>query len=239
MEEGNQGGNSGQELEADTRYQWRFAPRHTSDTFILFLLLFFFIERVSLCNPGLPVTCYVDQAGLELTETCLLGFKACIIMLGPVQPTCPGMAPSTVGFYLPRQLAIKKMPHRAVWSKQFFRWGSVCLLGMSGWQPNEPDSSWLQTAKGGCYLRDGVDLKLLPDSVKGSRGHLVYWTLAEGLGSSGTTDPAFVNPELLRTEWSEKLLPQKISVTRDHDFSNFCVIFTLDSQACCLIVITC
>jgi hypothetical protein len=30
-----------------------------------------FWDRVSLCSPGWPGTCFVDQAGLELTEICL------------------------------------------------------------------------------------------------------------------------------------------------------------------------
>jgi hypothetical protein len=33
-----------------------------------FLLFFSFQNRVSLCSPSCPGTCFVDQAGLELTE---------------------------------------------------------------------------------------------------------------------------------------------------------------------------
>lgn len=76
MEEGNQGRNSGQELEADTRYNGGLLPGIHQIPLFYFYYCYFFIERVSLCNPGLPGTCYVDQAGLKLTETCLLGLKA-------------------------------------------------------------------------------------------------------------------------------------------------------------------
>jgi hypothetical protein len=31
-----------------------------------------YLKQVSLCSPGCPGTCSVDQAGLELTEICLL-----------------------------------------------------------------------------------------------------------------------------------------------------------------------
>jgi hypothetical protein len=34
-----------------------------------------FPDRVSLCNPGCPGTCFVDQAGLRLTEIHLLWIK--------------------------------------------------------------------------------------------------------------------------------------------------------------------
>lgn len=65
--------------------------------YFIFIIIIFFIERVSLCNSGLPGTCYVDQTGLELTETCLLGLKACIIRLGP----------GTSAAYLPKDGTIR------------------------------------------------------------------------------------------------------------------------------------
>ena len=48
--------------------------------FVVFLLLF--QDRVSLCSPGCPGTCSVDQAGLELryqtaSASQMLGYKAC------------------------------------------------------------------------------------------------------------------------------------------------------------------
>jgi hypothetical protein len=37
-----------------------------------------FQDGVSLCSPGCPGTCSVDQAGLELTEICLLLPSECL-----------------------------------------------------------------------------------------------------------------------------------------------------------------
>jgi hypothetical protein len=48
-----------------------------------FCLVFFFLDRLSLCSPDWPGTSYANQAGLELTELLLLlplGLKACMIM---------------------------------------------------------------------------------------------------------------------------------------------------------------
>ena len=44
--------------------------------------MFFFQDRVSLCNPGWPRTCSVEQAGLELRDppasaSLILRLKAC------------------------------------------------------------------------------------------------------------------------------------------------------------------
>ena len=38
---------------------------------IFLLLLFVSVDRVSMCSPGYPETCYVEQAGLRLIKTCL------------------------------------------------------------------------------------------------------------------------------------------------------------------------
>ena len=37
----------------------------------IFLFVFVFPDRVSLCSPGCPGTCSLDQAGLKLTEILL------------------------------------------------------------------------------------------------------------------------------------------------------------------------
>ena len=53
-------------------YTHRGLPPEPVSAFILFVCLFCFPDRVSLCNsPGCPGTSSVDQAGLELTEICL------------------------------------------------------------------------------------------------------------------------------------------------------------------------
>ena len=46
-------------------------------------LFFFFLDKVSLCNPGCPGTHSIDQVGLELrnlsaSASQVLGLKACI-----------------------------------------------------------------------------------------------------------------------------------------------------------------
>jgi hypothetical protein len=53
--------------------------------FVLFVCLFCFRDRVSLCSPGCPGTHFVDQAGLELrnppaSASRVLGLKACATM---------------------------------------------------------------------------------------------------------------------------------------------------------------
>jgi hypothetical protein len=53
--------------------------------FVVFLLLF--QDRVSLCSPGCPGTCSVDQAGLKLRESSasafqVLGLKSCTTIPG-------------------------------------------------------------------------------------------------------------------------------------------------------------
>jgi hypothetical protein len=50
--------------------------------FCLFVFVFVFLDRVSLCSPGCPGTHSVDQAGLELrnppaSDSQVLGIKAC------------------------------------------------------------------------------------------------------------------------------------------------------------------
>jgi hypothetical protein len=62
-----------------------YKPSHYWSKIILFLCFFFFFpDLVSPCIPGCPGTCFVDQADLELTESCLplplecqMGLKAC------------------------------------------------------------------------------------------------------------------------------------------------------------------
>lgn len=49
-----------------------------------------------------------------------------------------------------------------------------------------------------------MGLKLLPNSVKGSCGHLCTGHWLRGWDPVETL--AFVSPEVIRTEWSEKLL---------------------------------
>jgi hypothetical protein len=54
----------------------------------LFVCLFVFRDRVSLCSPGCPGTHFVDQAGLELrnppaSASRVLGLKACATTPGP------------------------------------------------------------------------------------------------------------------------------------------------------------
>jgi hypothetical protein len=53
----------------------------------LFVCLFVFRDRVSLCSPGCPGTHFVDQAGLELrnppaSASQVLGLKVCITTPG-------------------------------------------------------------------------------------------------------------------------------------------------------------
>lgn len=55
-----------------------------------------------------------------------------------------------------------------------------------------------------------MDLKLR----KGSSGRLVHWTVAVIQWKPGT-DPVFVSPEMLRTEWHEKLLAAASENQRD------------------------
>lgn len=56
-------------------------------SFLLLLLLrvLLFQNKVSLCNPGCPGTCFVDHAGFEVTDlpasvTRVLGLKSCTII---------------------------------------------------------------------------------------------------------------------------------------------------------------
>jgi hypothetical protein len=58
------------------------------------LLLLFFQDSVSLCNPGCPGTHFVDQAGLELrnppaSASRVLGLKACATTAWPTFGFCP------------------------------------------------------------------------------------------------------------------------------------------------------
>lgn len=46
------------------------------------LLGFVFQDRVSLCSPGCPETCFINQAGLELAEILLLLPPKVLIILG-------------------------------------------------------------------------------------------------------------------------------------------------------------
>jgi hypothetical protein len=51
----------------------------------LFVCLFVFQDRVSLCSPGFPGTHFVDQLGLELrnlpaSASRVLGLKACTLL---------------------------------------------------------------------------------------------------------------------------------------------------------------
>jgi hypothetical protein len=72
--EESQGKNSGQEPGAGTE--------EPLGKFCLFVFVFVFWDRVSLCSPGCPGTHSVDQAGLELrnppaSASRVLGLKAC------------------------------------------------------------------------------------------------------------------------------------------------------------------
>jgi hypothetical protein len=55
--------------------------------FLLFCFVLFVFDRVSLCSPGCPETCSVDQAGFELRDlpafaSPVLGMKACTTLPG-------------------------------------------------------------------------------------------------------------------------------------------------------------
>jgi hypothetical protein len=59
------------------------------DFFCLFVFVFVFRDRVSLCSPGCPGTHSVDQAGLELrnppaSASQVLGLKECDTTAGKV-----------------------------------------------------------------------------------------------------------------------------------------------------------
>jgi hypothetical protein len=59
-----------------------------TDFFVV--VLFFFLDRVSLCSPGCPGTHSVDQAGLELRDppasaSQVLGLKVCASLPGCIK----------------------------------------------------------------------------------------------------------------------------------------------------------
>lgn len=96
---------------------------------------------------------------------------------------------------------------RPVWSKQFFRWGLPVSSRYVRLTTKWTIQLLIANCKGSLLPQGWCGSEALAWLRKGSCGHLVYWTVAGGLWSSGNpgTEPAFVSPELLRTEWNEKL----------------------------------
>lgn len=134
------------------------------------------------------------------------------------RPTCPRMAPSTVGVYLLHQLAIKKMLHRqslrTVWSKQLFTWGSLSVF-----YECQVDNQMNQTALDCKLQRVTAPLRMVWvwSSRQTQKGQ--PWTpcvLDSGCDPVETlADPVLVSPEVLRTEWDEKLLAAATENQRD------------------------